>query len=71
MNSNFTIIDDLKNRILVIDGAMGTNIQSYMLKEEDYRGELLKNFNIDQKGNNDLLSITKPEVIKSIHRGFL
>ena len=71
MNSNFTIIEDLKNRILVIDGAMGTNIQSYMLKEEDYRGELLKNFNIDQKGNNDLLSITKPEVIKSIHRGFL
>ena len=52
MNSNFTIIEDLKNRILVIDGAMGTNIQSYMLKEEDYRGELLKNFNIDQKGNN-------------------
>lgn len=71
MNSNFTIIDDLKNRILVIDGAMGTNIQNYMLKEEDYRGNLLKDFNIDQKGNNDLLSITKPEIIKSIHRGFL
>lgn len=50
---------------------MGTNIQSFMLKESDYRGNLLKDFNLDQKGNNDLLSITKPEVIDEIHRGFL
>lgn len=71
MNSNFEIINELKSRVLVIDGAMGTNIQSYMLEEEDFRGNLLFDFNVDQKGNNDLLSITKPEIIKNIHRGFL
>lgn len=71
MNLNFEIIKDLKDRILVIDGAMGTNIQNYFLKEEDYRGELLKNIDIDQKGNNDLLSLTKPEIVKSIHKEFL
>lgn len=65
------LIDILKERILVLDGAMGTNIQNFKLKEEDYRGELLKEFHRDQKGNNDLLSITKPEVIKEIHRSFL
>ena len=71
MKKDFEIVKDLEKRILVIDGAMGTNIQSFMLKEEDYRGDLLKDFNFDQKGNNDLLSITKPEVIDEIHRGFL
>ena len=71
MNLNFDIIKDLKNRILIIDGAMGTNIQNLLLKEEDYRGSLLKDFKVDQKGNNDLLSITKPDVIDYIHRGFL
>ncbi|MDI9215447.1 methionine synthase [Clostridium tertium] len=71
MKRNFEIVKDLEKRILVIDGAMGTNIQSLMLKESDYRGNLLKDFNLDQKGNNDLLSITKPEVIDEIHRGFL
>ena len=71
MNDSFTIINDLKKRILVIDGAMGTGIQSYMLKEEDFRGELLKEFPFDQKGNNDILSLTKPDIIKNIHREFL
>lgn len=71
MNSDFTIIDELKNKILIIDGAMGTNIQNYMLSEKDFRGNLLKDFSIDQKGNNDLLSLTKPEVIRNIHLGFL
>ena len=71
MKSKFTIINDLKDRILVIDGAMGTNIQNFMLEEKDYRGELLKDFPFDQKGNNDLLSITNPEIIIKIHRGFL
>ena len=71
MKRNFEIVKDLEKRILVIDGAMGTNIQSFMLKEADYRGDLLKEFPIDQKGNNDLLSITRPEVIDEIHRGFL
>ncbi|GAA0759508.1 methionine synthase [Clostridium sartagoforme] len=71
MKRGFEIIRDLEKRILVIDGAMGTNIQSFMLKEEDYRGKLLKDFYLDQKGNNDLLSITKPEIIYEIHMGFL
>ena len=65
------LIDILKKKIVVLDGAMGTSIQSFKLTEEDYRGALFKNFNKEQKGNNDLLSITKPEVIKEIHRGFL
>ncbi|GAA0086168.1 hypothetical protein UT300007_26070 [Clostridium sp. CTA-7] len=71
MNLNFEIVKDLEKRILVIDGAMGTNIQKFMLKEEDYRGELLKNFKFNQRGNNDLLSITNPKIIDSIHRKFL
>ena len=71
MNLDFEIVKDLEKRILVIDGAMGTNIQKFMLKEEDYRGELLKNFKFNQKGNNDLLSITNPKIIDSIHRKFL
>ena len=71
MISKFKIIDDLKNRILVIDGAMGTNIQSYMLDEKDYRGDILKDFPFALKGNNDLLSVTNPDIIKNIHRGFL
>lgn len=71
MKSNLTLIDDLNNRILVIDGGMGTNIQNYMLDEKDYRGEILKDFSFNQKGNNDVLSITNPNIIKSIHRGFL
>ena len=65
------LISILEERILVLDGAMGTSIQSFKLTEEDYRGERFKNFQCDQKGNNDLLSLTKPEVIKKIHRRFL
>ncbi|MEL6988245.1 MAG: homocysteine S-methyltransferase family protein, partial [Bacteroidota bacterium] len=60
-----------KEKILVLDGAMGTMIQTYKLKEEDYRGEAFKDHPHDLKGNNDLLSITKPEIIKSIHKEFL
>lgn len=65
------LIDELKKKIIVLDGAMGTSIQKYKLPEEAYRGEEFKNHTHDQKGNNDLLSITKPEVIREIHRGFL
>ena len=61
----------LKQRILVLDGAMGTMIQSYKLEEEDYRGQQFKNHSSDLKGNNDLLSITKPEVIAAVHKSFL
>ncbi|MGD8747084.1 MAG: methionine synthase [Balneolaceae bacterium] len=66
------IKDLLQDRILILDGAMGTMIQSYNLSEEDYRGERFKDYNkSDLKGNNDLLSITQPEIIKEIHRQFL
>ena len=68
MNS---IIDSLDSRILVLDGAMGTMIQSYNLDENDFRGNKFKNHKSPLKGNNDLLSITKPEIIKEIHKGYL
>ncbi len=58
-------------RILVLDGAMGTMIQSYGLGEADFRGELLADHAVDLKGNNDLLCLTKPEVISEIHRDYL
>ena len=48
------LIEILKRKIVVLDGAMGTNIQNYKLTEEDYRGNILKDFHKDQKGNNDL-----------------
>lgn len=61
----------LKQRILVIDGAMGTMIQRYKLSEADYRGERFANFHRDVKGNNDMLSITQPQIIEEIHRAYL
>ncbi|MFY7788283.1 MAG: homocysteine S-methyltransferase family protein, partial [Thermoflexibacteraceae bacterium] len=61
----------LTQRILIIDGAMGTMIQRYNLTEADYRGERFKDYHKDLKGNNDLLSITRPDVIKAIHRQYL
>jgi 5-methyltetrahydrofolate--homocysteine methyltransferase len=66
-----TIEDCLKERILIIDGAMGTMIQRYKLEEADYRGERFKNWASDVKGNNDLLSITQPQIIKEIHKQYL
>lgn len=57
----------LKERILVLDGAMGTMIQRHQLTEEDFRGERFKNHTCSLKGNNDLLSITRPDIIKEIH----
>ncbi|WP_420149007.1 methionine synthase [Spirosoma sp.] len=66
-----TIHELLRERILVLDGAMGSMIQQYNLTEEDYRGERFKDWPHDLKGNNDLLSITKPEVIQEIHRKYL
>ncbi|MEN0058331.1 MAG: methionine synthase [Bdellovibrio sp.] len=61
----------LKNRLLFLDGAMGTMVQLYKLQEADYRGERFKNHSKDLKGNNDLLVLTKPEVIYEIHRQYL
>lgn len=61
----------LEERILIIDGAMGTMIQRHKLQEADYRGERFKNWHVDLKGNNDLLSITQPDIIIGIHRQYL
>jgi 5-methyltetrahydrofolate--homocysteine methyltransferase len=61
----------LKERILILDGAMGTMIQRYKLKEADYRGTRFTDHPCDLKGNNDLLSITRPDVIREIHRAYL
>ena len=61
----------LKEKILVLDGAMGTMIQAYKLSEQDYRGERFADCANEQKGNNDLLNITRPDVIKEIHREYL
>lgn len=65
------IQEELEKRILVIDGAMGTLIQRYKLKEEDYRGARFKDWPVDLKGNNDLLCLTQPEIIKTIHLQYL
>ena len=65
-----TILDCLEERILIIDGAMGTMIQQYKLEEKDYRGERFANWHTDVKGNNDLLSITQPKIVDSLENCF-
>jgi len=62
---------ELKKRILIIDGAMGTMIQRYRLTEKDYRGDRFKDWASDIKGNNDLLCLTQPQIIKEIHKQYL
>jgi len=66
-----TIKDLLNERIVIIDGAMGTMIQRHQLTEADYRGERFKDWPTDIKGNNDLLSLTQPQIIKEIHKAYL
>ena len=66
-----TIQECLNERILIIDGAMGTMIQRHKLAEADYRGERFKDWHCDVKGNNDLLSITQPQIITAIHKQYL
>ena len=61
----------LGQRILILDGAMGTMIQRYKLGEADYRGERFKHHPKDLKGNNELLQFTRPDVITEIHEGYL
>ena len=61
----------LNERILVLDGAMGTMIQTYRLGESDYRGERFRDWPRDLKGNSDLLSLTQPDIIRAIHRAYL
>ena len=62
---------ELEKRILIIDGAMGTMIQRHKLQEKDYRGDRFARWHKDVKGNNDLLSITRPDIITGIHRQYL
>ncbi|SHF40545.1 methionine synthase (B12-dependent) [Mariniphaga anaerophila] len=71
MHNKKDIRTELKSRVLVLDGAMGSLIQEYKLTEEDYRGSLLKDSTYDQKGNNDILSLTYPEIISKIHNEYL
>jgi len=66
-----TIQECLNERILIIDGAMGTMIQRYKLEEKDFRGERFEDWHKDVKGNNDLLSITQPQIIEAIHKEYL
>jgi 5-methyltetrahydrofolate--homocysteine methyltransferase len=61
----------LEKRIAILDGAMGTMIQRFKLNEEQYRGDRFKDFSRDVKGNNELLSLTRPDVISDIHEGYL
>jgi 5-methyltetrahydrofolate--homocysteine methyltransferase len=61
----------LNKRIVIIDGAMGTMIQRYKLNEADYRGDRFKDWKSDLKGNNDLLSLTQPQIIRTIHKEYL
>lgn len=62
-----TITEALKSRILVLDGAMGTMIQQYQLTEEDFRGSRFQDHHLPLKGNNDLLALTQPEILSTIH----
>ena len=65
------IQQELEKRILILDGAMGTMIQRHQLDEAGYRGERFKNYTSDLKGNNDLLCLTQPSIIKKIHKEYL
>lgn len=71
MQGRADIREILQQRIMIIDGAMGTMIQRYKLEEKDFRGDRLKDHPHPLKGNNDLLSVTRPDVIKEIHREYL
>src|SRR2546429_9935374 len=61
----------LRERILVLDGAMGTMVQTYDLEERDYRGERFRDWHCDLKNNNDLLVLTRPQIIQEVHRRYL
>lgn len=71
MKNSEQLYEALAERILILDGAMGTMIQRYNFTEEDYRGERFKDWESPLKGNNDLLSLTQPEAIEEIHRKYL
>ncbi|NOU20987.1 MAG: methionine synthase, partial [Methyloglobulus sp.] len=70
MSKSALLKQELSKRILFLDGAMGTMIQGYKLEEKDFRGERFVQWDVDLKGNNDLLSITQPDIIKAIHSAY-
>ncbi|GAA4758785.1 MULTISPECIES: homocysteine S-methyltransferase family protein [Flavobacterium] len=70
MPQKANIYDEIQKRILVLDGAMGTMLQRYKFEEEDFRSVRFKDFPHPLKGNNDLLSLTQPEAVKSVHRAY-
>ena len=71
MKNSEQLYKAISERILMLDGAMGTMIQRYNFSEEDYRGERFKDWESSRKGNNDLLSLTQPEAIDEIHKKYL
>ncbi len=72
MDNKISVLKEaLNQRILILDGAMGTMIQRYALNEKEYRGERFADWPVDLKGNNDLLSITQPAIIREIHHAYL
>ena len=70
-NRHYALTELLAKRILILDGAMGTMIQQNVLLERDFRGERFADWDRDLKGHNDLLGLTRPELIGSIHRAYL
>ncbi|MGC4128264.1 MAG: homocysteine S-methyltransferase family protein [Bergeyella sp.] len=71
MKNSQQLYKSLSERILILDGAMGTMLQRYKFEEEDYRGERFKDWESPVKGNNDLLSLTQPHAIEEVHRKYL
>ena len=71
MNRLQELKKNAQEKILILDGAMGTMIQRYKLSEEDFRGDLFQDYHMDIKGNNDALSLTQPDIIKTIHKEYL
>ena len=68
----FSELDRLcRDEIMLMDGPLGTMVQKHKLQEEDYRGDLLKNHSLDLKGNNEILNITRPNIIKEIHKSYI
>src|SRR6266566_3203913 len=70
-SSSFDILDALAQRILILDGAMGTMVQRFRLQEEDYRDDRFRDHPISLKNNNDVLNLTQPQIIEQIHREYL
>ena len=71
MKQSSKLETQLQQRILILDGAMGTMIQSYQLDEDDFRGSRFAGWSRDLRGNNDLLNLTQPDIIRAIHSAYL